>query len=45
MITLSAIVGVLAIGWGARMLWRAFVRATTPPVAAVPVEEGALKRA
>jgi hypothetical protein len=39
MITLTAISAALALGWLARTLWRAFVRATTPPVAAIPAEE------
>jgi len=39
MITLTAICAALALGWLVRVLWKAFVRATTPPVAAVPAEE------
>jgi hypothetical protein len=40
MITLTAIVSALAIGWAVRALWRAFVRATAPAVA-IPAQEAA----
>lgn len=39
MITLTALVIALALGWIARMLWRGFVRVTTSSVTAVPAEE------
>jgi len=39
MITLTALAAALALGWVVRFLWRAFIRATTPPVAAVPAED------
>jgi hypothetical protein len=39
MITLTAIAAALALGWVVRSLWRALVRAATPPVAGVHAEE------
>jgi len=39
MITLTAITAALALGWLARALWRAVVRAATQPVGAVPAED------
>jgi hypothetical protein len=38
MITLTAIVAALAIGWAVRTVWLAFVRTTPRQVAAVPAE-------
>ena len=45
MITLTALAIALALGWAIRTLWKAFVRATTPPpVRAVAIEGRALTR-